>query len=121
MNDAEVINALACCVFTQPCAFDEDKFYCHHGYSKFCDKALLDDVFDLINRKEAEIERLLTENHSLAIVQEGFKDMYKIVKAEAYKDFAEEVNKELFGEEYQLDKARRRAVERVLNRLTNRE
>ena len=58
--------------------------------------ALLGATLDLINRQKAEIERLLTENHSLAIVQEGFKDMYKIVQSNAIKEFAENAKEELY-------------------------
>ena len=82
------------------------KHFCHSNYLVKC----LELVFEYINRQnaeikewkrvvetwveqhekdKAEIERLLNENHSLAIVQEGFKEVYKIAKSEAYKEFAE--------------------------------
>jgi regulator of RNase E activity RraB len=107
MTDNEIIKALECCVFTQPCAFDEDKFYCHHGYSKFCDKALLDDVLDLINRQKAEIERLKSRKE-VAVPSMRFIDGNPLngfnlesnrfvartvedAKAEAYKECIEKV------------------------------
>lgn len=68
-------------------------------------------------RHWAEIERLQSIADSFADIGK----LYSEIKAEAYKEFAEEVNKELFGEEYQLDKVHRRAVERILNRLTSKE
>ena len=65
MTDNEIIKALECCVNKQLCAFDEDKFYCHNGYSKFCDIALLRDALDLINRLQAEIEHIDNESSAL--------------------------------------------------------
>ena len=111
MTDNEIIKALKCCVFTQSCAFDEDKFYCHHGYSKFCDKALLDDALDLINRQKAEIERLNSRKEvvvpSMRLIDgnplNGFNlESHRFVartvedvKAEAYKECIEKINKNL--------------------------
>ena len=79
------------------------------------------DALDLINRLQAENETLrdvVKQNH---LIRNNGKSPLSLIKAEAYKEFAEEVNKELFGEEYQLDKVHRRAVERILNRLTSKE
>ena len=94
-------------------------------------------AIDFINRQKAEIERLNSRKEvvvpSMRLIDgnplNGFNlESHRFVartvedvKAEAYKEFAKEVNKELFGEEYQLDKVHRRAVERILNRLTSKE
>lgn len=102
-----------------------------------CEEKALEFALDLINRQKAEIERLNSRKEvvvpSMRLIDgnplNGFNlESHRFVartvedvKAEAYKEFAEEVNKELFGEEYQLDKAHRRAVERALNRLTSKE
>ena len=102
------------------------------------------DIIDIINDQKAEIEKLWIcvdelkkevgrhernydpSDETQKIIKkimgkDGTKKARGKIKAEAYKEFAEEVNKELFGEEYQFDKVNRRAVERVLNELISRE
>ena len=111
MTDNEIIKALECCMnghCDDDCPFRKTREHCLNLDSL---------ILNLINRQKAEIERLQS-------IADSFTDigkLYSEIKAEAYKEFAEEVNKELFGEEYQLDKVHRRAVERILNRLTSKE
>lgn len=129
MTDNEIIKALKCCVFTQSCAFDEDKFYCHHGYSKFCDKALLDDALSLINRQEAEIEDwqggYMTQKQEIANLEIELKAMrgaansYKaeIERLKANEEMAEGYADALV--EYTKAEAYKEFAERLKNKLTS--
>ena len=74
MSYKEVIKALECCVATPFCDKDTD---CPYKGVVDCHKKSTYDAIDLINRQQAEIERL----HSY--------DAYKYAKSEAYKEFAE--------------------------------
>ena len=94
MTDNEIIKSLECCydldstLICQQCPLHQTED-CRDGYLGM--KAL-----DLINRQKAEIGRLLHENHTLGLVQNGYNDMLEICKAEAIKEFAERVKEHFY-------------------------
>ena len=101
MTDNEIVKALECCsVGTFAC---DEQCPCFHSKSKLkvtsCRFELIGDALDLINRQKAEIERLKTDSKRLKKVQMQLDDlckMHRVIKAEAYKEFAEKL-KELLG------------------------
>ena len=58
-------------------------------YCKDCYANINIDIIDLINRKQAEIEKLTIENQSLRMAANSYKLHYNEAKSEAYKEFAE--------------------------------
>ena len=56
----------------------------------------LKDILDLINRQQAEIERLQNENNQFADIGK----MYSEIKTEAIKEFAERLKENLIEESY---------------------
>lgn len=71
--------------------------------SSYCDGVnvpLLEETINLINRYEAEIERLngcvKTEDEVRAIATEAILRMVETIKAEAVKEFAEKVHTEIY-------------------------
>ena len=102
-TDDEIIKALECCVETEYCATCPATEFCKGMDS------LIENALALINRQKAEIERLTAErnearrdcavaerNHQLAAAEreanvEGFIETLKTIKAEAIKEFAENV------------------------------
>ncbi len=83
MVDNEIIKALECCVNFIPCK------ECPLERDGGCRDTIIEKALSLINRQKAEIERLLHENHTIGLVQNGYNDMLEICKAEAIKEFAE--------------------------------
>lgn len=83
MTDKEIIKALECIaskkdVLCKNCTYNKYHLMeCHRTASK--------DAIDLINRQQAEIERLQTENNQFADIGK----MYSEIKTEAIKEFAE--------------------------------
>ena len=83
MTDNEIIKALEWCHTAA-----------NHIGSATLSKEQISAVFDLINRQNAEIERLKKDSDRLKKVQMQLDDMcimYNIIKAEAIKEFAERV------------------------------
>lgn len=84
MTDNDIIKALECC--------SKDTYICKECQlyvERKCMRKLNSLALDLINRQQAEIERL-----------KGWQDLLKaekhsLIKAEAVKEFAEKVKKEL--------------------------
>ena len=92
LTDNEIVKAMTCYINHQDC--DECK-YCIDDY--FCNKAqICIDALDLINRLQAENERLesLSERLGVSVNWKAdyiyeLEDNLKTAKAEAYKEFAE--------------------------------
>jgi hypothetical protein len=57
MTDKEIIKALECCGHCE-CSNDKNKTECPLYYMSFCRNYLRKQSLDLINRQQAEIERL---------------------------------------------------------------
>ena len=86
MENNEIIKALECCVGDND---GKNCFDCPLWEIDGCQERLLLDALGLINRLQADIERL-----------QGWQDLLKaekhsLIKAEAYKDCIEKVKKEL--------------------------
>lgn len=94
MTDNEIIKALECCI-------NADCVNCpkwsEEWYSGMCSD-FLPMILDLINRQKAEIERLTTLAELGNIRANGYRamrDKAKNAKAEAIKEFAEEIFAEI--------------------------
>jgi hypothetical protein len=100
MTDAEIIKALECC--RQPvgsgacnnCPFDYQRKKQLEETDKSCTELMFGCVLDLINRQQAEIERLQKEAERFA----DLGKMYSEIKPEAYKEFAERLK----GKEFEI-------------------
>ena len=83
MTDAEIKKALGCCSRSKwgdKCA---ECFYLECDSEKGCRQELCEDAIDLINRQQAEIERLKSRDMQVEV-----SDMLeKEIKAEAIKEF----------------------------------
>ena len=91
MTDKEIIKALECCCSPKVNACDDCPFHkrCYEN-NEWLEK----EAIDLINRQKAEIERLEQEKGQFEADVEMFTDidkMYSELKAEAKKEFAEEL------------------------------
>lgn len=91
MTDNEIIKALEDC---STYAY----YYCSE--CGFKDGDLLKAALDLINRQQAEIERLKIENQSLRSAANSYKLHYKEARAEAVKEFAEKLKFVWFDNRY---------------------
>lgn len=116
-TDEEIIKALECCLITTT---KKACIECPFNKQKLCDKdqwALEKYAIGLINRQKSEIERLKTENKiyieanqvighqrdqrdkeidELQKQIDGLDVRENKIKAEAYKEFAEKLKKDLF-------------------------
>ena len=90
MTDNEIIKALECC--SKP-VIEECCSECpyHLSGQENCHK-LLGDIIDLINRKQAEIERLQKVNDSFTDIGK----LYSEIKVEAIKEFAKRLKSPIY-------------------------
>lgn len=89
MTDKEIIKALECCGVNHNCAGCPKEKEPYGCYFVLCGGAL-----DLINRQNAEIERLNIESETLATQLKGaYEQIHKLnmAKSEAIKEFAERI------------------------------
>ncbi len=102
MTDNEIIKALECCSEANNCGKCEYEPTEYQIGTVGCCNELMKDALDLINRLQAENERLsqfggiLLHNGS-----ELFKEV-QTAKAEAYKEFAERLKKALYSDSCRL-------------------
>lgn len=84
MTDNEIIKAVDICKVGKcsGCPY-------HELYTAGCITELTKDVFDLINRQKAEIERLNIECQSMRNAANSYKMHYETAKSEAIKEFCE--------------------------------
>lgn len=68
-------------------------------YCKDCCANINIDIIDLIDRQQAEIEKLEIENKLLRGAANSYKSHYNEAKAEAVKEFAERLKNESFQDE----------------------
>lgn len=97
MTESEIMKALKCLTKQNSTPDDREKcffmwkeescFNCHHTVAK--------NAIDLINRKNAEIERVTKERDNITKTYTEVFDAWQITRAEAIKEFAERV-KETF-------------------------
>ena len=91
--DDKIIEALERCLDDSIGCGTCPEFDNGHSDKAECELSLLRKTVDLINRQKAEIERLQKQ------LKEGIDlsdDVFKIVKTEAYKEFAERLKESTF-------------------------
>lgn len=109
MTDKDIIKALVCCMngYCDNCSFSPTREQCHSLDSL---------ILDLINRQQAEIERLLFENDRLykdiqlhsretvkaRVLYKNCLEQLETTKAEAYKECIEKI-KEISEKETYCD------------------
>ena len=95
MTDNEIVKALECCINTDGTRCGECEFF--DGYN-LCIDDLQKESLDLINRQKAEIEQLKEIKSPIVAKQLNTENNIDIaqIKAEAYREFAERLEKELF-------------------------
>ncbi len=95
MTDEQIIKAVDVCRNPDTCRGCPY----HELYTAGCVAILMEDVFDLINRQKAEIERLKNRNAFLENEYKNqgelFWERVKIKQSEAIKEFAERVKEEI--------------------------
>ena len=101
MTDNEIIKALECCK-TPECS---NCAKCpQQGLGTDCLGELITATLDLINRQKAEIESLIAGQETLQ------KELPKVIKAEAVKEFAEIIVADYPEMEYYLDNIKKEMV-----------
>ena len=94
MTDNEIIKALECCK-------KDDCDNCPNDFGNCCAN-LSGCSLDLINRQQAEIERLKIENQSLRSAANSCKLHYNEARAEAVKEFVANVTYCKYCKNYEL-------------------
>lgn len=104
MTDNEIVKALECCSIKEDC---KGCYFDTHEAEDICAREVVKNAFDLINRQQAEIERLNRENNEnfdkWNVLDERTKKRYaelyeeakSVVRTEAVKEFAEKVKEKL--------------------------
>lgn len=106
MTDKEIIKALECCCEAElkvdcqklKCPFFDNEIY--NCMNVDDENAMYRYSLDLINRQQAEIERLTARNFELAEKGEKVVIAFKNAKAEAIKEFAERLKKRGFADKH---------------------
>ena len=91
MTEAEIMKALECCsvlVNCKGCYFDT------HEIDGICGSELIKKAIDLINRKNAEIERLTINMNSFGLGMKREKERADTARAEAIKEVLERLKQE---------------------------
>lgn len=117
MTDNEIIKALECCVLKKGCG--ECPANPHIRNYGFCTASLIKGAYDLINRQNAEIERLngcvksedevrkIMKSQMTSVIREITNEQIdfavNLSKAEAIKDFAEIIISDYPEMEYYLN------------------
>ena len=91
MTDKEIIKALECCTQQHKC--NECPYLMEHHL--VCNHHLHKDTLDLINRQQAEIERLSNSAKQWEYTAKGLFIGKQTAKAEAIKEFAERLKEKL--------------------------
>ncbi len=101
MTEAEIMQALECCGDEEGLRWCTECPY-YDKENDICQEDLHRDALDLINCKNAEVERLeaLSKHHQTLInmLNEGIAE----ARAEAIKEFAERVKDKMFCEDFLL-------------------
>lgn len=110
-KDEEIIKALEYCTspkVTEECPRQPKGVTCNDG----CEFLLMKDALDLINRQQAEIERLRTMNSELNI---GIKKL----KEFAAKEFAERLNKHsVYVDDYDCFMVSAESIDNLVKEMT---
>ena len=97
LTDNEIKKALECCVNNTN--EDCNKCVCS-GSNVSCVDVLLTNALDLINRLQAENERLTIRLRKAEHQLDDLCIMHNVIKAEAYKEFAERLEKMMCYEHF---------------------
>ena len=103
MTDKEIIKALECCKTTIQTDCENCPLYKEEvTENSTCITILSENALDLINRQQAEIERLqkAIKVQDIMIEQQDYK--LKQAKSEAIKDFADMLKGQMFNEDFLL-------------------
>ena len=93
MTDEQIIKALECCISAESC--------CVCGYTKMCDGTTIHQfALDLINRQQAEIEKLTINMNAFGLGMKREKERADTIRAEAIKEFANEFEYEIIHKEF---------------------
>lgn len=105
MTDNEIIKALECC--------DKNNcFCCPYRMDNVCISNLRNDALDLINRQKAEINRWESECGKQSVLWRShfesiFETAKETIRAEAIKEFAERLKKDLCDLEFNANTERK--------------
>ena len=102
-SDNDIIKALECCISDEctckKCAYEDTKHIVNEEFETMpngktydewsCDEWLKVDLFNLINRQQAKIERLEYEIMKTKLEKHLLNETVEEIKAEAIKEFAE--------------------------------
>ena len=128
LTDAEIKKALECCSKAQ-CEQDCVVLGCPYYLEEQCSNKIVVDALDLINRKDAKIERLMKEQVEKELFEGNHYSFHngklyaipkteeKQMKSEAYKECVERV-KQVFGRNNVFETCVRLIVDSILNELT---
>ena len=96
MTDKEIMKALECCSNAEPCEICPCQ--------KQCDETDLAEIaLDLINRQQAEIERLEKIRKADNNLITSLNKCYETAKAEAIKEFAEKLKEKCYEDFQETD------------------
>lgn len=88
MSDNEIIESLECCIASQGKGCAECPY---RKYLEECRTKRNNDCIDIINRKNAEIERLTVNMNAFGLGMKREKERADTIKAEAVKEVFEKV------------------------------
>ena len=108
MTDKEIIKALECCADLFDCTDCPCKEFCG-DLGKLQQNAL-----DLINRQQAEIERLTINMNAFGLGMKQEKERADTIRAEAIKEFAKDIHEEIRKALDNNYKVRNQRIERNL-------
>lgn len=92
MTDKEIIGIMKNC---SDCICYEDCAYKRYGI--YCREHLMENAIDIINRQQAEIERLKSNVFGMEFETAMYKVISESARAEAIKEFAENLKYDWFG------------------------
>lgn len=124
MSDNDIKKALECCIADNASRCGECAYI---GIVGCCFKKMMPDALDLINRQQAEIERLQKDNEYI-LMQHKFdrrpngdcwNDVIEKAKSEAIKDFAERLNKHsVYVDDYDCFMVSTESIDNLVKEMT---
>lgn len=121
MTDNEIIKALECCTVGTFACGKECPYYSSKSNLKVssCRFELMCEISDLINRQKAEVERLQKENEVMKTncnsMCMSMPNMAKAERAEAIKEFAEELEYFVLNEDIEVVEPKCKDYESYIN------
>lgn len=115
MTDNEIVEALKLCI-TQDGSIPCYDCPCWNDDEQKCEGIDYTATLDLINRQKAEIKRLQKEVNLVSIQFQDLQERMNDIKAEAYKEFAERLKKEVLSD-CGYDILQSGTIDKVLNEM----